>query len=553
RTGGTGSSYHAGGNVRSLTTGRREEVSLPHADGGSVSGSGCMPEALKNGLVVMLSGIYGILLVVLGLVLPLSEIFLDSDHPYFFEVFYLYLYTVSMVFLVYVYTYLLRKERLFILGLPRTISRTLSRTKSRSSLRSGRSSSFSGKSDAVGKPLVRYNSTLSSISTKRRRKIAFNPEINTHTGSFYLRVGVVVFGIGSMIHGGLIFGHFLEIKHLANHCSNVVQAVKPFALLCFTFVQMYFIFMNSKMCIHKYKCLARFGLMHMSCTNICVWLRSIVLETLLVMKVHKRDTDSSLDHGKEGIPTGSHLGSRYLGSTQAPGGDLREDESEFVSELSCNVDAMMGKVVENSSVYLYPCTIEYSLVCACVLYVMWTNVGEGITGTRADSCSDLGQQDSDEDSDDDNGHHRMSVDCASSSKGLFLGVFLFVVSVVCLVCYYVLSSNDSHVTTGTLLGHICEEVILVVTFVATIVASVQMQQMHFSVKQKVGIEEILTLISISGLILYGAWSIIAATFYLDTLHGRLTIITNLFMVIQSTSQAAFTFLALRASARDHEQ
>ena len=34
------------------------------------------------------------------------------------------------------------------------------------------------------------------------------------------------------------------------------------------------------MCIHKYKSLARFGLMHMIATNICVWIRVTVRETL---------------------------------------------------------------------------------------------------------------------------------------------------------------------------------------------------------------------------------------------------------------------------------
>lgn len=40
------------------------------------------------------------------------------------------------------------------------------------------------------------------------------------------------------------------------------------------------------MCIHRYKKLARFGLMHMAGTNICVWFRSIVVETLHEIHVH---------------------------------------------------------------------------------------------------------------------------------------------------------------------------------------------------------------------------------------------------------------------------
>lgn len=70
------------------------------------------------------------------------------------------------------------------------------------------------------------------------------------------------------------------------------------------------------MCVHKYKTLARFGLMHMSCTNICVWLRSIVVETLLVMKVNKRQTHSALMETYEQIKNleneESHAVEKYM-------------------------------------------------------------------------------------------------------------------------------------------------------------------------------------------------------------------------------------------------
>ena len=40
------------------------------------------------------------------------------------------------------------------------------------------------------------------------------------------------------------------------------------------------------MCIHKYKVLARFGLMHMVGTNLCVWLKTIVMETMHEIEHH---------------------------------------------------------------------------------------------------------------------------------------------------------------------------------------------------------------------------------------------------------------------------
>ena len=36
----------------------------------------------------------------------------------------------------------------------------------------------------------------------------------------------------------------------------------------------------------------------------------------------------------------------------------------------------MDKLLRDSSPFLFPCTIEYSLICAAVLYVMWKNIAE---------------------------------------------------------------------------------------------------------------------------------------------------------------------------------
>ena len=35
----------------------------------------------------------------------------------------------------------------------------------------------------------------------------------------------------------------------------------------------------------------------------------------------------------------------------------------------------MRGVVEDSSTFLFPCTIEFSLICAAILFIMWKNVG----------------------------------------------------------------------------------------------------------------------------------------------------------------------------------
>lgn len=83
-------------------------------------------------------------------------------------------------------------------------------------------------------------------------------------GSFFLRVGAIgkylmmrlarrfidfsllsAFGLGSMIYIGLEFGTFFEVP-LKSPCHEILRGVNPLLQMIFTFMQMYFIFMNSR-------------------------------------------------------------------------------------------------------------------------------------------------------------------------------------------------------------------------------------------------------------------------------------------------------------------
>lgn len=64
-------------------------------------------------------------------------------------------------------------------------------------------------------------------------------------GSFYLRLGAVAFGIGSMVYSGLEFGQYFELKRERN-CHNVIQAVTPVTRMILTLIQMQFIFLSSR-------------------------------------------------------------------------------------------------------------------------------------------------------------------------------------------------------------------------------------------------------------------------------------------------------------------
>ena len=73
------------------------------------------------------------------------------------------------------------------------------------------------------------------------------PRPRAHYGSFYLRLGAVVFGIGSMIYSGIEIGMFFELNlDEETDCKNLFSVLRPVLQMTFVFVQMYFIFLNQK-------------------------------------------------------------------------------------------------------------------------------------------------------------------------------------------------------------------------------------------------------------------------------------------------------------------
>ncbi|KAK6167422.1 hypothetical protein SNE40_021456 [Patella caerulea] len=485
-------------------------------------------KVLLDGLFVILSGLYGILIVVLGAVIPLTEIFVQPDSGYVFEAFYLYLYLVSIIFLVYVYLYLLRRNRLKTEFLTRTLSRSMSWTKAWA------------KSWAKG-------DNESTKSNRRKRHISM--DTNHHTGSFYLRLGAVGFGIGSMIHSGLQFGQYFQLYDGPEYCTNVMQAFKPFLHLLFTFIQLYLIFMNSKMCIHRYRILARFGLMHMCATNICVWFRSIVVETLHVIHQHHNSHDEHHTEHPHEIVTNGHVMNYTIGNDSHTGRQLHAlpTHGGISDNKSCHWSDMMGQAVESAGPYLYPCTIEYSLMCAGILYIMWKNVGEKPSKFRSDS--------EDDDDDEDMRSQRMSVDCAGSSRGLFLGILLTVSAIISIIAFYVLINQKTKTVdlSAIFLTHLSETIIYSLTTLALVLAVMRMKDLHFHAERKSDLEDTLILISYTGLLGFATFSLTAAIMRIEDMRSWLTMLSNTFMVIQATLQTIFILAGDRLSAASSTQ
>ncbi|XP_014680283.1 PREDICTED: otopetrin-2-like [Priapulus caudatus] len=151
---------------------------------------------------------YAVILVVMALCMSLSEALTKDINIYYFEGFYLYLYVGTIAFLIYIYGFLLR-------GGEKGIQ-------------------FLAPDD------LQDNSPEETVYIRHR-----TTQTAHHTGSLYLRMGAIGFGIGGIIYSALKLSVFVEMTR-SSECFLLLNALVPVMHIFFTFGQLYFIFHNSK-------------------------------------------------------------------------------------------------------------------------------------------------------------------------------------------------------------------------------------------------------------------------------------------------------------------
>ncbi|KAJ8919487.1 hypothetical protein NQ315_002108 [Exocentrus adspersus] len=532
---------------------------------------------------------------------------------------------------------------------------------------------------------VEAGGARTTATTKCKRKTTQNDQSH---GSFFLRIGAIAFGLGTMIYNGLEFGVFFEVP-FTSPCYMILRGVNPVLQMIFTFMQMYFIFMNSRLNIHRFKVVARFGLMHVVATNICVWIRTLVIEYLkeinsYYMKrlnstlpneispyyaesFHLHDASSTpkpwpgvikstvsnlattlpttararfrdffqttastaataLNSVTTTLPTTTSMPTTPMlrttaarvwrafttslttttttSTTPAPyrnfldfrsfnnfvandvaNGTLRIENSdikvlflitvaeestltqdlgnsitstdvELIDDIlpqaltafnntvnstdSCGRVNIMGSIVQESSPYLYPFIIEYSLIGAAVIYVMWKHIGRN---PRYVTQEDL--------------EHRLEimlsrravalahaqqgrVDCVGASKGLFFGLLMLVGSLICLILFFVLVYNKDFWLLAIYLADVSHCVLMVLSIIAIIVGFIRVQSLKFKTEEQSDLNDILLRVSAFGLFLYAAFSIIAGHEDAFTKQANLLVmITGILSVLQVILQLLF--------------
>ncbi|XP_046802592.1 proton channel OtopLc isoform X7 [Lucilia cuprina] len=278
------------------------------------------PKNAKTSLFIVTSLVYAIILIVVCIAYVISDVTTHRLPVLYYESFFTYLYGVSILFLLYVFCFLLQESSCCNGGnnQPKSPKKEKKSKKdkdpadskdakgTKDSGKGGKPSPYQERYPIKKRDLVRH-SLIPTQDSQVEAEVAVTPKNvrkrkTTHSdlthGSFFLRVGAIAFGLGAMIYIGLEFGSFFEIP-FDSPCHHILIGVNPLLQMIFTFMQMYFIFMNARtrppfqLNIHRFKVIARFGLMHVVATNICVWIRTLVKESLLEITLYhqKREND----------------------------------------------------------------------------------------------------------------------------------------------------------------------------------------------------------------------------------------------------------------------
>ncbi|XP_013102580.2 proton channel OtopLc isoform X7 [Stomoxys calcitrans] len=286
------------------------------------------PIELWTSLFIVTSLVYAIILIVVCIAYVISDVTTHRLPVLYYESFFTYLYGVSILFLLYVFCFLLQESSCCNGGnnqpkSPKKEKKSKKKEKDPADSKDAKGSKDSGKSgkpspyqekypvkkrDLVRQTLIPQQDTQVdaevAVTPKNTRKRKTTHSDLTH-GSFFLRVGAIAFGLGAMIYIGLEFGSFFEIP-FDSPCHHILIGVNPLLQMIFTFMQMYFIFMNARLNIHRFKVIARFGLMHVVATNICVWIRTLVKESLLEITLYHQRRESDPNESSIGQSIRQH-------------------------------------------------------------------------------------------------------------------------------------------------------------------------------------------------------------------------------------------------------
>ncbi|XP_059078966.1 proton channel OtopLc-like [Tigriopus californicus] len=438
--------------------------------------------------------------------------------------------------------------------------------------------------------------SVASFGTLRRAHIDRKKVSRT---SFYLRVGALVFGLGTLIFTGLEIAMHATME---NTCVDDILIAHPVLQALFTFLQMHFLFVNSQVIVERFGLFARFGFMHLVATNLCLWIRTIIWESanewihhiyrdneqnrllltgggdVFASSTKIRETPLALglragtvnygpytnnyftdrsftnvdDNEYEYVDNSFGQGSAPLGEIQAPPSaaqfgtfcnnsslPIAKEHLKYVISLyQCFNDNALGKLWTSSMPYLFPFIIEYRIK----VELHFSLIAAAVTyimwkNVGNDKIQRVeGKKIKDEEDSAKKRRGYWRVDCQSASKGLFLGLLCLVGGIIILIIFFVMKDNAEFSEEMFWIFVGMEIAILGLAILGCLGGFVQMQKLSHSFHKPYDLDNLLSSVTVVGAYVYAIFSMIAAGMDIQNQKHMVVFIQNGLLLIQVTLQ-----------------
>lgn len=208
---------------------------------------------------------------------------------------------------------------------------------------------------------------------------------------------------------------------------------------------------------------------------------------------------------------------------------------------NCSESTIMSTLVQNASPFLFPCTIEYSLICAVILFEMWKNIKSipNIERQRRNSVKPNAIQ--------RQSAHHFSVDCSRAHRGMFAGIMVIVLTIICLIMYFVLHDEPDYEKIAISEVVYCESLLYILTTAAVMAAVFTMRDLKFQRKTNdhhggtVTLDCTLLVLAQTGVYLYGLFSLMGCYFaWIDGMDGgKEGLFAEILCLLQTSLQTLF--------------
>ncbi|XP_068627846.1 proton channel OtopLc-like [Battus philenor] len=292
-----------------------------------------------------------------------------------------------------------------------------------------------------------------------------------HSGSFYLKLGAAGFALGHLVHSVLLItlqaNYYLDNNIENQDCVDALRLVNDVLNPLYSFIQLYFIFKYSNVIILRGQGLAHFGFMHLIGSSLCFWVSTIVRETVLALTLYANSKygNSTTDDEARIIMEKGTIDNRFF------------DISDLYNE-HCQGSAAISSVFESLSPYLYPFSVEFNILIVAVYYIIWSNIGHCSNDLEnSESSSTLEENYSvckiptASEENDFTSNMVIYADCHASNRGLFAGLVIIVIVLGMLIIGFVFSSvGDNFLEVGYLLNDCTKLGLHVIMLFAALIA-----------------------------------------------------------------------------------